>query len=563
MTYQYYFLFIFALLIGISCTTPERESSSDYIIKWEGISVDSLVFKSQYIRYVSTASVYDSPELRKEFARQLLERKIIADKATEFRFDTLTHVQNEISRAKEIALAKYFIRSKVEPKISKPAEKEIREAFERANTRVRLQQIFAPNQVEIDKYYKQLSENPDKFNELAERSMIAANELPETYDMGWVEWNKMDLEPEKKAFNLEIGEFSEPVQSLVGWHIFKAIDRNQTFYADNTTYQNAKEALSQTIERRRFEEQSVQYIDSVLRATELIMYPENARLLWNYLSTKLPRDKNEIQQVLTRESDIFKGLEIPSDLTLAVLNGKPVTVKDFMKRLPNIPHWQFKPDMRSALETVLKDKLFAEKAIEEGFEKHPQVLKEIEITRVSALNTSMVSTVSDTLNLDRFSDIWYQKRKNNFIKNSQRIIESYSFESEEKARTALEQFKIEQNWKTVLDDYRDSFLVSYDTLWSDKDSNHPAFQINLNPQKYGEFLLWGPYEINNSSSFIRLLSVSNSYFSIDESQGKLNSLMENKRRLIARDFILKETKYLPSEINYNEELLKNILPFYF
>ncbi len=562
MVNRYSVLLLF-FFIGIISCSKEKSVLPNYVAKWNSIEVDSLVFKSQYVRYVSTASVYDSPENREEFSRQLLERRIIAQRASTFGFDTLNSVQNEIFRSKEVALAKYYIRSRINPKVKSPSENEIREAFERSNTQVLLQQIYASGKEQIQNYERLLSENQNKFEELAKQSMVEAGETPETYNMGWVQWNEMDLDPEKTAFSLQTGQISEPVQSLAGWHIFRVANRKETSFADNTTYQNAKEAIAQTIERRRFEEASVQYIDSVLRNTELAMYPKNAALLWDYLSPKLPNNKKEIQQVLIRESNVFNGTELPSDLTLAVLNGEPFSIGDFMKRLPNIPYWQLQPNLRPALETVLKDKLFADKALEEDFEQHPQVQKEIDISKTSALNNVFVSAVSDTLNTDQFARFWYEKRKNNFIKNSQRVIEIYSFKSEDLARSALDQYKTVQDWSEVLDEFTNSFSVSEDTVWSDSNSDHPAFLINLQSDQFGKLLLWGPYEIDQSWGFVRVLSESHNYYSFEESGDKFKSLMNREKRIIARESILKNTGYSSEDVKYNEELLKRLLPFYF
>ena len=169
----------------------------------------------------------------------------------------------------------------------------------------------------------------------------------------------------------------------------------------------------------------------------------------------------------------------------------------------------------------------------------------------------------DALDLEGLAPNWYNKRKNNFIRTNQRIVEFYSFDSEHLAQSALEQFKIVKDWAIALQDYKNDFQVSTDTLSSENAPDHPVFQINLDPEKYGDFLLWGPYRINESWSYIRITSSSNTYFAIEESKDKLLSLMKRERNLVAREYILQQADYSTSKIIYNEDLLKSILPFYF
>ena len=83
--------------------------------------------------------------------------------------------------------------------------------------------------------------NGDKFANLATQLSLDTGSGASGGDLGWFGRGQMVAPFEEAAFNLEVGEISEPVQSDFGWHIIQVIDRT-TFPATASEYRQARDA---------------------------------------------------------------------------------------------------------------------------------------------------------------------------------------------------------------------------------------------------------------------------------------------------------------------------------
>lgn len=82
--------------------------------------------------------------------------------------------------------------------------------------------------VEIEDMYAKLKEGED-FSELAKEHSQGPNK-ERGGDMGYIQKGEMLPELEKAIFSLKVGEFSEPVRSKIGYHIFKLEDITHSGY---------------------------------------------------------------------------------------------------------------------------------------------------------------------------------------------------------------------------------------------------------------------------------------------------------------------------------------------
>ena len=70
-------------------------------------------------------------------------------------------------------------------------------------------------------------------------------------NIGWVKWDQFDRNVEQALFQLKENEVSEPVNSLVGWHIFKVDSVRTTIQFNRDTDPATLEDLKhKTINRK-------------------------------------------------------------------------------------------------------------------------------------------------------------------------------------------------------------------------------------------------------------------------------------------------------------------------
>lgn len=553
-------LILIGAFLFVSCSFETDQPGS--VATWNGHSIPEDLFVTEYVRYTSSAPIRDNMEMRKQIAKILLERDIISSHAEKLRLDTLRHVANAEKRAEELALIKYYLRSELKPDIYDPTEDDLREAFQRSNTEAELEHIFTRTEEEILQV-RNLLDQGHPFDSLAAQSMRNAGQPAESYKLGWVRWNQIDLTAEKAAFSLDVGEISEPVRSSRGWHIFRSTDKKETFFADGTTYRNSKESLGFALERRQYEEKSPVYVDSELGKIELVTNMENLGQLWNYLAPRLPNTRNEIVMMMNREAAKTDYDDLPGDTPLALVDGEPFTVSQFLERLPNIPMPQLGPNLRTALETTIRDSIFSARAVENGFADHPDVIKETRITRTEAQYDALLSRVADTLQLEPIKRKWYGKWKDQFIRRRDLQMQYYAFDDSLRAQQALSRYVELGNWREFLAE----FEGEYETFEAAADDSlapmHPGFFIHERLDDQEEMPLWGPHKLDDKWVFFKIDSRTLHYRDLAEVE---EDLMENmKRRLseVVHHEKLEQLGYHEDEIEYHEDVLHDLLPFYF
>jgi len=517
---------------------------------------------TEYVRFTSSGPIRDNMEMRKRFAKILLEREIISAHAKELKLDTLAHVANTTKRAEELALIKYYLRSELEPQVPKATEADLRAAFDRSNTEAELEHIFARTEDEI-REVQALLESGVPFDTLAAHSMKLAGQPEDSYKLGWVRWNQIDLTAEKTAFALDIGEISEPVRSSRGWHIFRSTNKKETFFIDGTTYKNSRESLEFALERRHYEEKSPIYVDSELEKIELITQMENLDRLWAYLAPRLPNTRDEIVMVLNREATNYDYDNLPGDTPLAMVDGEPFTVSQFLQRLPNVPLYQFGPNMRTALETAIRDSIFSARAIEAGYRDHQDVIKHTRVARTEAQYDALLSRVADTLSLEPIVPKWYENWKQNYIRQRDLDLQYFAFDDSLRAQEALSRYVELGNWREFLDEFRGEYNEARVAVDDSLHPKHPGFLIHEQFDGSEDMPLWGPHKIDGGWVFFKIDSRTLHYRDLAEVEEDLMENMNRRLSEVVHHEKLEALGFHEDEIEYYEDVLHDLLPFYF
>ena len=84
----------------------------------------------------------------------------------------------------------------------------------------------------IDSVYQALKAGAD-FGELARKVSDDKNSARNGGELPWLTKGQTLPDFEKAAFALEVGQMSEPVQSQVGWHIIKMIEKGSFYPYDS------------------------------------------------------------------------------------------------------------------------------------------------------------------------------------------------------------------------------------------------------------------------------------------------------------------------------------------
>lgn len=394
------FLICCATLL-FACASDTHQEVAIPVATWQEITIDLDEFEEEYMRYASMAPIQDSPDARIEYAYVMLERKVIATLGAEQGLDSLREVQLDIRRKRETALRRAYLESIAKPKLRIPGEEEIREGFQRSNTRLLLEQLYANDQPTIQRYAARLR-GGERFETVAIESMRKAGVPDSSYRMGWVGFEMMDEAPETVAFSLrDSGQVSEPVKSLRGWHIFRLLARKETFYADGSTFQNARENIAFKLYHRRFEEITVPFTDSLMRSHRLVTYLDRLQQAWVEIAPLVPSTISYLSVLqMNQELLALKPQRLSRATPLAMVGNQAFTFGQLMDRLPDLPVETLTPNLRAALEIAIRDSVLAARAEQAGMAERKEVVFAEQVARTTALYYATLRAAADTARVE-------------------------------------------------------------------------------------------------------------------------------------------------------------------
>ncbi len=544
-----------------ACSAPVVEPPQPVVAQWEDISVDLASFEEEYISFASAAPMRDGLESRRDYALAMLERRIIAELGRQLSLDTLREVRLDIRRKREAALRRSWLEKIAEPKLRIPDEADILDAFRRSNTRLNLEQIYAPTQQEILSYERRLKAG-ETFEALAAESMRAMGVPDSSYKMGWVGFEMMDEAPETAAMALKVtGEVTKPVSSLRGWHLFRLLEREETFHADGTTYNNARENLAFKIYHRRLEEITVPFTDSLMTSHSLETYMDRLRQTWAEIAPLVPRTTSYMDLVAMNQGFLeLQPALLTRETPLALVDGKPFTFGQFVDRLPDLPLDMLGPNLRGALELAIRDSVLAARAELSGLASAPEVQLAERMASNTALYYAKLRAVADTIDVDRLSNQWYERWKDTrYVTSVTSGYRYYVFADSSNAWNVIRSYLRSNDWNDALDQFPEAWNLREGSRTDPSNGGLPEHTLPLESER-GSRMLSGPWPRDNGWALIEATSRSYSIKPYEEVESDVRRTMAERLPEIVHQSLL-PTRFRREDVIVDEELLMSILRF--
>ncbi len=364
-------IFIATLLLSLACSaddTPELAAS------WQDIQVTLTDFERNYFNYWQTSRLADSQAVRKAFARRMIEQEIIARQhKTSADYDPGIY-QKRLDRDHALFSRRRYLEGEIKDALPEITARELSQAAERQRIRLRVRQLFAREKTGIEKLAKRL-EAGEAFEAIARDatpdSLIAAN----GGDLGWIGWGDTDLPVEDVIYSLKRGEISPPVQSLMGWHVFR-VDSIQREVAFAELHPLEKIDLRKKLQSREFDLAAAEHLRKLVWQKELVVDMRVMPELWNYLEQNLPLTAREAL-LSNRPKPQEKPAESLNSRTIATVDGQAFLVADFLDAVPDLPRHLLRPNLKKAVEVAVRDKIVTEEAHRLNYDEDPVVQEKL------------------------------------------------------------------------------------------------------------------------------------------------------------------------------------------
>jgi hypothetical protein len=555
-------LLVLLLSTGLSSCFRVSEDQDRPVANWNDIYIYADHFIKEYELFGTYSPARDLPETREFYARIMLEREIIAQQGRAAGLDTLPIVRQTIRRRTEMASRRHLFNTEVRPLVTDPTEQDIETAFRRNNTRVRTAQIFAKTREQIDSLSVLLAQGLP-FEKLAEASMVAAGQAPGSDGvMGWVTFNQLDETPENALFSLKQNEISEPVESLIGFHIFKALDVEETVFFDQSTFNNQRDNLRHQVFQRRYDEATARFIRQEVMSEELAVDMQALFQAYQELSPILPKQPRP-EEIIRYNAELnFLDPELRADTPLAFVNGEPFTYGQFLYQLPDIPVEWLVSDFRHTLEIAIRDSILAARAERVRPDTARDVRTQSRIAEYTALYYATLQQGVDTLNAillaEDYYDVWKSEQ---FYVSQTTSWNEYRFADSLSAIRIIQAYEGGNTINEALTTSGVPYTIESRTLSTATDSTHRIHTLPLRLTD-GKEVLSGPFYDNRKWILLHPTDRQTIYKPLDEVREDVLKLIQDRKLRVVHEQLL-PAGYHPDDVVVDTVLLDRIMPYYY
>jgi len=251
MRFPYFVLFCLFLMSLQACRVSEKpevetknEQGPDGIVARVGdFTISDDHYRNALLRfyYRTGQAVNLNPEVRRTVVDSRIDRYTTVTYAMKNGWHVEPEARYRWDRIERKVNMEEFERLFIHENVS-VSEQDLRILFDRLNTTLRASHLFFQSRAMADSAYARLNQG-ESFSDLA-REVFRNPALAENGgDIGYFTVDDMDIAFEDQAYQLEIGQISEPVKTSRGYSIIKVTDRISTPMLTETQFANTRNRI--------------------------------------------------------------------------------------------------------------------------------------------------------------------------------------------------------------------------------------------------------------------------------------------------------------------------------
>lgn len=358
---KYFILLIIPVLFN--CGKPD-----DPIVAQIGNRKISLrEFNTAYFELLKKTHIMDSESVRESCLDEIITCKIFAAAASQLNLGDNEKLKYKYGAYRDKVLRElhfqHVIRSNIQIN-----EDELTEIYSFLTQQRHIKHLFFETLEEADEAFRRLM-NGEDWEYLARKIFTDAKLAESGGDLGWVHWDQMEYNLAMTIFKQKVGTFSKPVSSSFGYHIIQVIDLRMNPLISKYEYQTHRHKIRSLAEMKIGEKLAADYIMAMMAEKQIEIYPAGA----NFVSSRFhevfhrrPQQQSEMNLEAQLTPQEVKSLEeiywAERNSALAIIDGKTLTVGEFIYGLNYIPFSAIEGGFRTALNFVIRDQVLTAEA---------------------------------------------------------------------------------------------------------------------------------------------------------------------------------------------------------
>lgn len=266
---------LMALFFVFSCAKKEGQKGP-YLAKVNNVTITQEdVSREMNGLPDAVQKMFAGQEGMEKFIDELVKKEILYHEAKKKALDKSPEYLKKVEDFKKLTLVGYLLEKEIEEK-AKVSDKDVKDYYEKhkgdftVNNQIRASHILVKTEEEAKKILDKLKKGGD-FAKIAKSASIDPGSAKNGGDLGFFARGQMLPEFENVAFNLKVGEISEPVKTQYGYHIIKVTDRKQGKVIE---FEKIKDVLAQRMTAEKQKDVFDSYISGLKKSYKVELNKE-------------------------------------------------------------------------------------------------------------------------------------------------------------------------------------------------------------------------------------------------------------------------------------------------
>lgn len=372
-----FFLFIFLL---ISCQkSPNLDQTTILIVDEEKVSIDR--FRDIYELDPAFPGYRKGEPGLKEYLEVIID-KYLAEKLArqEGILDSLSY-QRRLNFERQKSIIQAFYRKEISNKIQ-VSEDELRDAYYKMGIKLQVKHLFSPEKSQAENAYQALLKGVP-FDSLADKFFMNVDPQRGGADLGEFGWGELEPSLEDTLYQLKPGEYSKPVKSRWGYHIFLITNRGQEMMSSENDFQKKRNRIFKKLRKRKEEAAAGKYLKEYLDPTQIKVKIEAflkiAQVLGIYDENRPQANFEKFRPFTDEHISMLKAM-LSSELSQLFMSSNKFnwSIKDFLNRVSKLP-LEHRPQLSSLgrfkddIGLMIRNEFLMQEAMQHGAHKSAEV----------------------------------------------------------------------------------------------------------------------------------------------------------------------------------------------